>query len=53
MDDTAALLVELGGVFVALSLLGTLARWLRISPIPLFLLAGLTVGEGGLLPLNG
>ena len=52
MDETAALLVELGGVFVALSLLGALARWLRISPIPLFLLAGLTVGEGGLLPLH-
>jgi CPA2 family monovalent cation:H+ antiporter-2 len=52
VDETAALLVELGGVFVALSLLGALARWLRISPIPLFLLAGLTVGEGGLLPLD-
>jgi CPA2 family monovalent cation:H+ antiporter-2 len=52
VDETAALLVELGGVFVALSLLGALARWLRISPIPLFLLAGLTVGEGGLLPLH-
>jgi monovalent cation:H+ antiporter-2, CPA2 family len=52
VDETAALLVELGGVFVALSLLGALARWLRISPIPLFLLAGLAVGEGGLLPLD-
>jgi monovalent cation:H+ antiporter-2, CPA2 family len=52
VDETAALLVELGGVFVALSLLGALARWLRISPIPLFLLAGLAVGEGGLLPLH-
>ncbi|HSK55884.1 MAG TPA: cation:proton antiporter [Jiangellales bacterium] len=52
MDRTAALLVELGAVFVALSLLGALARLLRISPVPFFLLAGLAVGEGGVLPLG-
>lgn len=52
MDRTAALLVELGAVFVVLSLLGVLARRLRISPVPLFLLAGLAVGEGGVVPLG-
>ncbi|HSK25901.1 MAG TPA: cation:proton antiporter [Jiangellales bacterium] len=52
MDRTAALLVELGAVFVGLSLLGALARRMRISPVPLFLLAGLAVGEGGVAPLH-
>jgi CPA2 family monovalent cation:H+ antiporter-2 len=52
VDRTAALLVELGAVFVVLSLLGVLARRLRISPVPLFLLAGLAVGEGGVVPLG-
>ncbi|MBD0292488.1 MAG: cation:proton antiporter [Jiangellaceae bacterium] len=52
MSETATLLLELGGVFIALSLLGVLARWIRISPVPLFLLAGLAVGEGGIRPLQ-
>lgn len=48
---SSTLLLELGGVIFALGLLGTLASRVGISPIPLYLLGGLTVGEGGLLPL--
>src|SRR5438093_5910603 len=46
------LLVELGAVVLALGLLGALAgRW-SVSPIPLYLLAGLAFGQGGILPLG-
>jgi CPA2 family monovalent cation:H+ antiporter-2 len=48
---TAALLLELGGVLLGLGISGQLARRLGLSPIPLYLLAGLAFGQGGLLPL--
>lgn len=48
----ALLLIELGGMVVCLAVLSRLAGYLRLSPIPLYLLAGLAFGEGGLLPLN-
>lgn len=51
MEHPAILLLELGGVIFALGVLGRVARWLRLSPIPLYLLAGLAFGTGGLLPL--
>jgi CPA2 family monovalent cation:H+ antiporter-2 len=51
MRTTAALLVELGGVLLGLGISGQLARRLGLSPIPLYLLAGLAFGQGGLLPL--
>lgn len=41
-------LVELGVLLLALALLGALARRVNLSPIPLFLLAGLGLGEGGI-----
>src|SRR3954465_14254372 len=46
-----SLLIELGGVILALGVLGRFAGRLGISAIPLYLLAGLAFGEGGLLPL--
>lgn len=46
------LLIELGGMVVCLAVLSRLAGYFRLSPIPLYLLAGLAFGEGGLLPLN-
>jgi len=49
---TAALLIELGAVIFGLGLVGRLAGRLGISPVPLYLLAGLAFGAGGLLPLN-
>ena len=45
-------LLELGGAVVALSLLARLAHRAGFSPIPLYLLGGLALGEGGLLPLS-
>jgi monovalent cation:H+ antiporter-2, CPA2 family len=47
----AVVLLELGGVILGLGLLGRLAGRLGLSPIPLYLLGGLALGEGGLLPL--
>ena len=47
----ATLLLELGGVLLGLGLLGRLAGRIGLSPIPLYLLAGLAFGKGGLLPL--
>jgi CPA2 family monovalent cation:H+ antiporter-2 len=47
----AGLLIELGGVILALGILGRLADRIGISAIPLYLLAGLAFGKGGLLPL--
>ncbi|MFP4073262.1 MAG: cation:proton antiporter, partial [Actinomycetota bacterium] len=51
MQHGALLLVELGAVVLALGILARLAGWLRISPIPLYLLGGLLLGEGGLIPI--
>ena len=47
----AAVLLELGGIILGLGILGRLAGRLGLSAIPLYLLAGLAFGEGGLLPL--
>lgn len=52
MDHVATLLLELGLLFLGLSLLGLLARRLGISPIPFILLTALGFGEGGIVPLT-
>lgn len=49
---SAVLLIEFGAIILCLGLLGRAAARLRFSPIPLYLLAGLAFGEGGLLPLG-
>jgi CPA2 family monovalent cation:H+ antiporter-2 len=46
------LLSEIGGVLLALGILGRFAGRLGFSPVPLYLLAGLAFGHGGLLPLS-
>ncbi len=51
MDHAVRLLLELGLLLGALSVLGGLARRAGFSPVPLYLLGGLALGEGGLLPL--
>ena len=48
----ADLLLELGAVIFTLGVLGRLAGRIGLSPIPLYLLAGLAFGKGGLLPLT-
>lgn len=45
-------ILELGLVFVGLGLLSWLALKLHISAVPLFLLAGLSLGKGGIAPLE-
>ena len=50
--DEALVLIELGAIVLTLGLLGKLAGRIGLSPIPLYLLAGLAFGEGGLLPLG-
>ncbi|MEU6759202.1 cation:proton antiporter [Streptomyces sp. NPDC046685] len=51
MRTPVALLLELGVILAALSVLGTLARRFTLSPIPLYLLTGLAMGEGGIAPV--
>lgn len=45
-------LVEVGLLFIGLGLLSWLALKLHVSSVPLFLLAGLAVGKGGIVPLD-
>ncbi|MEC3997122.1 cation:proton antiporter [Actinacidiphila sp. DG2A-62] len=51
MQISGALLLELGMILTALSVLGALARRFALSPIPLYLLMGLALGEGGIAPV--
>ncbi|MER7406833.1 cation:proton antiporter [Streptomyces sp. NPDC000070] len=51
MRHTITLLLELGLILTALSVLGAAARRLSLSPVPLYLLAGLALGEGGVAPV--
>ncbi len=52
MHASVSLLLELD---ILLSALGTLARRLSLSPVPLYLVTGLAIGEGGILgvPASG
>jgi monovalent cation:H+ antiporter-2, CPA2 family len=52
VDHVATLLVELGLLFLGLSLVGVFARRLGLSPIPFVLVSALALGEGGLVPLD-
>ncbi len=45
-------LVEIGLLFMGLGLLSWLALKLHVSSVPLFLLAGLALGKGGIAPLD-
>lgn len=51
MHDLSLVLVELGAVVMTLGLLARFAHRVGLSPIPLYLLAGLAFGTGGLVPL--
>ena len=52
MHESTLLLIEVGALLLALGLLSRLADRVGISPIPLYLLIGLALGEGGLVPLD-
>lgn len=51
MEVSATLLLELGVILAVLTVLGTIARRFALSPIPLYLVAGLALGEGGMAPV--
>lgn len=51
-DDVAVAFIEIGAVALVLALLARVAARLGITAIPLYLLAGLAVGEGGIAPLD-
>ncbi|ORT57037.1 cation:proton antiporter [Streptomyces sp. CB03238] len=51
MRTPVTLLLELGLILTALSVLGAVARRFTFSPVPLYLLAGLALGEGGIAPV--
>ena len=51
MNESALFLVELGAVVLGLGVMARLAGRLGISPIPLYLIAGLALGQGGLIPV--
>jgi CPA2 family monovalent cation:H+ antiporter-2 len=52
MHDTTVLLIEVGALLFGLGMLGRLSRRIGLSPIPLYLFAGLAFGHGGLVPLS-
>ena len=52
MHTSVALLLELGLILTALSVLGALARRFALTPVPLYLLTGLALGEGGIAPVR-
>jgi monovalent cation:H+ antiporter-2, CPA2 family len=51
--SSSTLLAEFGLVVIGLSLLGLVARRFGFSAVPLYLLAGLAFGEGGIARLAG
>ena len=51
MEESVGLLLELGLLLAVLSLLGGVARRLGFSPVPLYLLGGLALGNDGVIPL--
>jgi len=52
VHGTTLLLIEVGALLLVLGLLSRLADRLGFSPIPLFLVIGLLIGEGGLVPIE-
>ena len=52
IHDISLIFIELGAVVIGLAVLARIASRFGFSAIPLYLLAGLAMGNGGLLPLN-
>ncbi len=50
--DTPTILIEVGGAVLGLAILGRIASKAGFSAIPLYLIAGLAFGNGGLAPLE-
>lgn len=52
MGDPASVFIELGLVVLGLAVLARIANRVGLTPIPFYLLAGLALGEGGLVNLE-
>ena len=52
MEDISLVFIELGIAIIGLALLARLASRWGFSAIPLYLIAGLAFGNGGILPLQ-
>lgn len=50
--ENAALLAEIGGALLVLGVVAFIANRLKFSVVPLYLLIGLAIGDGGLVPLS-
>jgi CPA2 family monovalent cation:H+ antiporter-2 len=50
--ETAALLAEVGAALLLLGIVAFIANRLKFSVVPLYLLIGLAIGEGGFIPLS-
>jgi len=50
--ESGSLLLELGGLLLALALAARLASAIGLSPIPLYLAIGLFFGQGGIAPFD-
>src|SRR5215467_3616195 len=50
--DASTIFLELGAAILGLAVLARIANRLGFSAIPLYLVAGLAFGNGGLAPLN-
>lgn len=50
--DTALVLIELGAVVLGLATVARLSDAVGVSPIPAYVLAGLAVGQGGVVALD-
>jgi len=51
-SDSAVVFIELGAVALVLAVLARVAGRFGVTAIPLYLVAGLAVGEGGVAPLD-
>ncbi|ORA08949.1 cation:proton antiporter [Mycobacterium arosiense] len=51
MQISGTLLLQLGALLATLAIVGAAARRFALSPIPVYLLAGLALGNGGMLPV--
>ncbi len=51
MQVSGALLFELGALLATLAVFGAAVRRFALSPIPVYLLAGLALGKGGIWPV--
>ena len=51
-SDTGLILAEIGGVLLFLGIASFVAARFKFSAVPIFLIAGLALGNGGLVPLS-